>query len=126
MKNNKTLNQLANEGAKYVVIKKDDTQYWHKDIQAKAAKIWTVSLVNLTQPTHLCELAISYPYEEIKHFFEDIKDGVNMDDIFEHEYAELTDGYFTGNSAFIVEKIYNDERDFDECFENENCNPTVC
>jgi len=122
----KSLNQLASEGIKYVVIKKDDTQYWQPEIQAKAKKIWTVSLVNLTEPTNLCELAISYPFEEIKHFFEDITEGISIDDIFEHEYAELTAGYFRGDSVFIVEKMYNDERDFDECFENENCNPSVC
>lgn len=122
----KTLNQLAAEGIKYVVIKKDDTAMWQPEIQAKAKKIWTVALVDLTQPTNLCEVAISYPYEEIKNFFEDITEGFDDEIIWEHEHAELTTGYFTGNSTFIVEKEYNDERDFDECFENENCNPCVC
>jgi len=126
MKQNKSLNQLANEGVKFVVIKKDDTNYWHEDIQAKADKIWTVSLVDLTQPTNLCELSVSYPYEEIKHFFEGIREGITDDDICEHEHAELSNGYFAGNSIFSIEKVYNDERDFDECFENENCNPSVC
>lgn len=122
----KTLNELSNEGIKFVVIKKDDTQYWQPEIQAKAKKIWTVALVDLTQPTNLCELSVSYPYEDIKHFFEDITEGISDDEIFEHEYAELSAGYLKGDSQYEIAKSYNDDRDFDECFENETCNPTVC
>lgn len=122
----KSLNHLANEGIKYAVVKIDQTQYWHDDIKAKANKIWTVSLVDLTQPTNLCEISISYPYEELKHFFEDIKEGFSIDDIYEHEYAELSTGYFSGSGVYNVVKTYDDERDFDQCFENENANPSVC
>lgn len=123
----KSLNQLASEGIKYAVVKVDNTQYWHDDIKVKAKKIWTVSLVDLTQPTNLCEISVSYPFEELRHFFEDITEGVNMDDIYEHEYAELSSGYFSGGGVFNVVKMYDDkEMDFDQCFEYENGNPSVC
>jgi len=114
-----------------VVIKKDDTLFWQPEIQAKAKTIWTVCLVDLTQPTNLCEAAISYPYDEIKHFFDGITKKYDNEEAIqeiadEHEYAELSTGYFRGDSVFIVAKEYTDERTFDEAFENENCNPCVC
>lgn len=123
----KSLNQLTNEGVKYAVVKVDNTQYWHDDIKIKAKKIWTVSLVDLTQPTNLCEISVSYPFEELRHFFEDITEGVSIDQIYEHEYAELSSGYFPGGGVYNVVKTYDDnDMGFDECIEYENGNPSVC
>jgi len=125
----KTLNELSNEGVKFVVIKKDDTTMWHDDIQAKVIMIETVCLIDLTQPTNLCELAVSYPYEEIKNFFTfktDISEEEQNNQLEESEFAELGNGYFNGGCKFKISKVYDDERDFEEVMENEQCNPTIC
>ncbi len=121
----KTLTELSNDGIKFIVVKIDETKYWHEDIAKLAKKIEAVCLVDLTQPTHLCELAISFPYTEISNFFE-CADGIDEDKLFEFEYQELGTGYFKGDSTFKIEKAYNDERDFEEVLENEQCNPTIC
>jgi|GEM_PF-6041837 len=125
----KTLNQLAAEGIKFVVIKKDDTSMWIECIREKAKTIETVCLIDLTHPTNLCELAISYPYSELKNFFT-FKEDISQKDITaqldDSEYAELSEGYFNGSSKFHIERIYNDERDFEAVYENEQCNPTIC
>lgn len=122
--NTKTLTELSNEGIKYVVIKRDETDMWRWDIVKKAGKVYGVYLIDLTQPTHLCSIRISFPWEIISNHVKNSK-RFTEEELFVIEHP-CDNGYFDGYSVFDVVKIYNDERDFEECMENEQCNPTVC
>lgn len=129
----KTLIQLAQDH-RFALITIDETEYWRDDIKAKADKIEAVYLVNLMEPTHLCELAVSYPATLVSNFFTNPQ-GINEDTLTEYERTTGQDDpfrYFAGNSVFKVVKIY-DEHPYQEhelteenILEYERCNPTIC
>lgn len=124
----KSLNQLSNEGIRFIIVKQDTTQYWKEDIVKKAGKIECVYIVDLTQPTHLCELSVSYPAQQLKNFVENFE-AFDEDTLTELERENLEDcKYFTGNSTFNIEREYGNEElmEFDEIFDYENANPSVC
>jgi DNA polymerase III gamma/tau subunit len=118
----KTLNQLSNEGVKYVVIRKNETEFWRDDIVKKAGQIHCIMIVDLTQPTHLCELAVSYPYDEIINRVQkwDLMDDDELNEI--ERDINFEGGYLKGNSTFEIITQYNDERTYEEVRENEDCN----
>lgn len=124
----KTLNQLAGEGVQFVVIKIDETKYWKDEIKDKACKIEGVYLIDLTEPTHLCEISVSYPGTQLKNFIQNFE-AFSEDELTELEREELeVCKYFHGNSEFNIEAEYGSEEimDFEEVLEYEQCNPTIC
>lgn len=123
----KSLNDLSNEGFTFAIIKIDETKYWREDIRVKADKIFGVYFVDLTEPTHCCELAVSYLAESIKNYFENPKN-ITEDELTECELCEQGLGeisYLSGSSTYHIEKLYKDT-DKEEIMEYERCNPTVC
>jgi hypothetical protein len=123
---NKTLNQLANSRNKFIVVAVDETEYWRDDIAAKAQKIECVYLIDLTKPTHCCELAVSYWATFISNYFHN-RDAWDDDELtdMEHENGGEEGCYFSGSSTFkIVKRYYSGT--LEEAEENERCNPTYC
>lgn len=130
VKKSKSLNELANvRSYKFAVIAIDETEYWDEDIASKAGKIEGVYLVNLKEPTHLCELAVSYPAIQISNFFNNVDAWKeNEDELSELERYEGIDGnyiYLSGNSTYNVKKMYK-QGTFEDAEENERCNPAYC
>jgi hypothetical protein len=128
--NKKSLRELALEGAKFVVIKIDETSYWDDEISKKGKKIEGIYLVDLTQPTNCCSFEVNYPSQFIKNFFQETK-GFTEDEITELENLDGRDGdcmYLLDHSVYDIAKIYTkaDDKDFDEAMENEASNPSVC
>lgn len=122
----KTLNKLSNDGIRFVVVKRNENSYWKEDIIIKAINIEGVYLIDLTQPTHLAELAVSYPYECIKNHIQNFE-AFSEDELTALENESLEPGYFNGGSTFSIEKQYTDpELSFEDAMEYERCNPTVC
>ena len=124
-----TLNEMANTGNKWVIVTNDETEYWGDDLKEFANKIEAVYLINLHEPTHLCELAVSFPAIHLKNFVPDAYDLVDLNDdrlaeIETHFDTEVR--YFKGNSTFIPQKYYEEEFTEDEVIDMENANPTIC
>lgn len=118
-----SLNDLANnEENGFVVVAIDETEYWHENIQKAAKKIEGVYLVNLKQPTHLCELALSYPAKFLYNFFHNVED---EGEAFGWEAFTGDDCYLKGSNRYYPLKIYTDETE-EEIIEYEQGNPTVC
>ena len=128
-KNLKSLNDLSNEGYTFAVIKIDETEHWREDIQKQADKIFGVYLVDLTEPTHCCELSVSYPADNIKNFFENPRN-ISEDELTENELMANGIGeisYLSGYSHYQVEKLYRaEDGDKEEVMEYESGTPTVC
>jgi hypothetical protein len=130
----KTLNQLAEEGNRFAVVKIDETKYWAESVINKVmGEIYGVYLVDLTAPTHLCSIEISYPATNLKNFVPE-PGTLGEDELFETEQSpeNLREDYvyFTGTSALEVVKLYGadkyPEESFEEMEEYEMCNPSVC
>lgn len=131
----KSLLNLANNTRNYfAVIRRDETEFWTDDLQRRGKKIEGVYLVNLKEPTALCEFAVSFYATFLKNFVhnweeftEDELTNLEMDNGGEHGT------YFHGSSVFEVVKIYNKPKDFetikqaeDEILEYESGNPSYC
>lgn len=126
MKKNKTLNELANSGNKFIVVTRNETEFWREDIAKAAGKIEAVYLIDLTKPTHLCELAVSYYATFLSNFFHN-RDKWDDDELTE---MEMNNGgepgcYFTGSGVFNVKKRYRTGT-LEDAEERERCNPTYC
>lgn len=118
-----SLNELANNPEnKFVVVAIDETKYWHEDIQREAKQIDGVYLVDLTQPTHLCELAISFPATFLYNFFHDTM----SEDSYSWECFNGEDCYLKGSNRYHPRKIYGSEYTLEEIVDYEAGNPTVC
>ena len=129
--NNKTLNELSNEGFAYAIIKIDETEHWHELFAKAAGKIYGVYLVELNKPTHCCSLSVSYPSENIKNFIPNPPEYLPEDTLFEYEYNSdyLRQDclYLDGNSVFEIAKLYNEQDgDLEQILEYESGNPSVC
>lgn len=127
---NISLNQLSNEGYTFAVIKIDETEYWREDIAKAARLIYGVYLVDLTEPTHCCELSTSFPAENIKNFFPHPSQDLPEDTLLEYEYSSeyLREDviYINGSNKYKVEKLYRSEDgNKDEIIEYEFRNPSV-
>ncbi len=124
--NKKSLNELANAGNKFLVITINETTNWSDDIAGKAAKIEGVYLVNLKEPTHCCELAVSYYATFLRNYFHN-RDAWDDDKITELEMDNGgQDGmYLSGYSVFNVVKRYRSGTE-DDVIEYENGNPSYC
>ena len=122
----KSLNDLCNKRNKFAVVVIDETENWSKNIAYKAKRIDGVYLVDLTKPTHLCELSVSFYATFISNFFHD-RDAWDDDAITELErFNGYEDGmYLAGNSVLNVAKIYHSGT-LEDAEENEKCNPTIC
>jgi hypothetical protein len=117
-----SLNELANnEENGFVVVAIDETEYWHEDIQKEGKKIEGVYLVNLKEPTYLCEMAVSFPARFMYNFFHDEMSENS------HSWEMFTgdDCYLKGSNRYYPRKIYTTETE-DEILEWETGNPTVC
>jgi hypothetical protein len=125
-KNIKTLSQLANGRNRFAVIVIDETKYWREDIKLKAGKIEAVYLVNLQEPTHLCELSISFPAIQLSNRIKNFEKFTD-DELTELEnQIEYSCSYFAGNDTpSKLIKLYNYGTE-DEIEEYEKCNPTYC
>jgi hypothetical protein len=122
-----SLNELADiPENKFVVVAIEETQYWHDDIQKAAKKIEGVYLVNLQEPTHLCELAVSFPAKFLKNFFHNSEFDENAGDILGWSAFAGEDCYLKGSNRYYPRKIYTDEMTEEEIIDYENGNPTVC
>lgn len=120
-----SLNELANnEENLFVVVAIDETEFWAEEIQKEAKKIEGVYLVNLKEPTHLCELAISFPAKFLKNFFHnpEFDEGEKLG----WQAFAGEDCYLKGSNRYYPRKIYNDGETEDEILEWEAGNPTVC
>lgn len=124
---NKTLNDYANKpGNKYLLMVIDETTMWREDIRVKAGKIEGIYLVNLKEPTHLCELSVSFPAEHIGNFLHNIE-GFTEDELFNYEKGDLRGDiqYYSGGYIPNKKKIYN-SGSFEDAMEYESANPTYC
>ena len=122
----KTLKELERTGAKYAIIKIDETKYWDKRIRDIAGQIDGVYIVNLTEPTHCCSIEVNFPAEQIRNFMHNI-DGFEENELYELEYVEGIEGYkyFLESDSFEVVKTY-EEGTYEDALENERANPSVC
>lgn len=131
----KSLLDLAkNQKNYFVVIRKDETEFWRDDLQRRGKKIEGVYLVNLKEPTHLCELAVSFPATHLRNFVHNSQ-AFTEDELLEMEMDNAGDdvSYFSGYSVFEVVKIYNKPKDFEtikeaeeQILEHERGNPSYC
>jgi hypothetical protein len=65
-----SLNEMANTDNRWAVITVNETYHWSTDIIKKAKKIECVYLVNLWEPTNLCELSVCLScYMALRNFF---------------------------------------------------------
>lgn len=128
MKSNRkqSLNVLSEEGNKFAVIAIDETSHWRDDIAEKAKKIEGVYLVNLTEPAHCCELAVSYYATFLRNFFtnRDAWDDDKLTDL-EMDNGGQDGMYLTGSSVFNVKKLYSEGTE-DDAIEYEQGNPSYC
>lgn len=126
MKNTKSLNQLANSRNKFIVVTVDETYAWREDIQEKAKKIEGVYLIDLTKPTHCCELAVSYYATFLSNFFHN-RDAWDDDELttMELDNGDEPGHYFSGSSIFNVVKRYTSGT-LEDTEEYERCNPSYC
>jgi hypothetical protein len=123
----KSLLELANRRNKFAVVVCDETEYWREDIAKKAGKIEGVYLVDLTKPTHLCELSVSF---WAKHISNRVQNYEAFDEI---ELAEIeasnyeSDCYYSGRSTFKIAYLFTQKGiTEDEAFESELANPSYC
>jgi hypothetical protein len=126
-KNDKNLNALANNRRnKFALVVIDETSNWRDDIAAKAKKIEGVYLIDLTKPTNLCELAVSYYATFVKNFFQD-REAWDDEQITELESDNGGEPgmYISGNSVLKVAKMYQSGT-LEDAEENERANPTIC
>lgn len=129
----KTLNQIANNRRnKFIVVTVDETENWREDIAEKAKRIDGVYIIDLTKPTHLCELSVSYYAIFISNFFHNVDAWRDGEDNVTEELCEMERDnggefgcYFSGNSTFEVKKVYSSGT-VEDAEEYERCNPTVC
>lgn len=121
-----TLSEMEKTGNKWAVVKVNETFYWKTDIIKKAKKIECVYLVNLSEPTHCCELSVSYPTVSLRNVFEDTTHFTD-DELFANEMdGTLNDWqYWNENVKAELIKYYADESE-DEVIENEAANPCYC
>lgn len=123
LQNAKSLNELANNKRnRFAVIAIDETAYWHEDIQKAAKKIEGVYLINLKEPTHLCELHVSYPAKFLRNVFQDESD---EGEAFGWEAFTGEDQYLNGNNKYEYKHIYQYGTE-EEILENEIGNPSYC
>ncbi len=121
----KTLNELANSRNKFVVIAIDETNMWSDDIAKRAGKIEGVYLVNLKEPIHLCELAISYEATLMRNF-------LHSTEGFTDRELEDIEGpgmepciYLKGSNRYEIKKSYKTGT-WEQAYENELGNPAYC
>lgn len=122
----KSLNQLANTGKKWAVVTFTETSNWRDDIQKKAKKIEGVYLVNLKEPTYLCEMSVSYPATFLRNHFHNAK-AFDEDELTEMEYdngGEYT-SYFSGYNCPKLIKLYKSGKE-EYILEYESGNPSYC
>ncbi len=120
-----SINEMANTKNKFAVIVFDETNYWRDDIKKKAKKIESVYLVNLKEPTHLCELAISFPSSHLRNFVHNTKK-FTEDELTDIEYTyEDETRYFRGESTPKFVKYYKSGKE-DDILEYESGNPSYC
>lgn len=124
--NTKSLNELSNSGNKFVVVTIDETSNWRNDIAAKAEKIEAVYLVNLKEPTHCCELAVSYYATFLRNYFHN-RDAWDDDQItdLERDNGGEDGMYLQGSSVLNIVKRHRSGTE-DDIIENEMCNPSYC
>lgn len=124
---NLSLNEMANTRNTWAIIAFDETNNWRDDIAKKAKKIEGVYMVNLKEPTHLCELAISYPAIFLRSYFHNV-DKFDMDGedaMLEYENGGDDFSYFSGSSVPKFIRYYKKGSE-DEVRENESANPSYC
>lgn len=111
---NFTLSELEAKGYKFVLIASDSTKYWIEDIQAKAERILTYSLVNLTQPTNLCSPDVNFPSQEVYYRFKDTSK-FDEDELAFLEHRNSDDcSYFSEREVVTVVHVWNETEDEDE------------
>jgi hypothetical protein len=111
-----------------VIISVDETKLWKDSIIAKAKRIDCVYMVNLTQPTHLCEITASYPVIELRNVIANVE-AFTEDELDELESVTDYDVRYFGEyfNGFKFLKAYNDEENTEEDVqEYESGNPTFC
>ena len=116
----KTLNQLAtNPRLRYVVVNRLETRFWSEDVQKNIKRAYGQYLVDLTEPTHLCELAVSYPVYWIRNEFVGSK--FDEEKTFELEIQNESDfEYWRGDSfAEPVSSCYLDDGTYNEIIADE-------
>lgn len=125
--NAKSLNELANSGNRFIVVAIDETYGWREDIAKKAGKIEGVYLIDLTKPTCLCELSVSYYGTFLRNYFHNVDkfDFDNKDAEMEYDNGGEDGRYFSGYSVFNVAKKYRSGKE-DDVLEYERCNPSYC
>lgn len=118
-----TLCELERSGAKFVLIASNSTEYWREDIKKKAERILTYSLVNLTEPTHLCSADVNFPSQEVYNRFKKT-DGFEEDEIAELENCVDNDcHYFVEREKVTAVRTWNGEETEDEIIEYLRGNP---
>ena len=129
-----SLDDLSAMGHRYAVVTIDETDGWDEKIQRKCkGKILGVYLVDLTQPTCLCEPSTSYGATWLKNFVPDVsnfsekeKEDGTLDEI-ENDDGGQDFMYLAGNGLYKIEKFYDDpEMTEEDIREYESGNPTVC
>lgn len=123
-----TLKELADKGVKFATINIDETLAWSDEVRAQAnnAPILCVYCVNLTEPTHLCEITVSYPAEWLQNFVTNTE-GIDENELAEIEYRNDTDPcYFQERNRYEVTREDSDAESFEDYLENERANPSVC
>lgn len=121
-----TINQMANTGNAWAVITFDETQNWCEDIGARAETIEGVYLVNLKEPTNLCEITVSYPATFLKNFFHKTSK-FDEDELTNLERENGGDdlSYYSGSSTPKLVKYYQEGTE-EEILETELSNPSYC
>lgn len=107
MQSNKTLKTLEASGVKTVLIKTDETQYWRSDIVKKAKKIFGYALVDLTQPTNLCSIQVSYAYEMVYYRVMNAEK-FNEDELTEIENVVDDNGYYNDSENCQIVREWSD------------------
>lgn len=115
----KTLNQLAtNNRLRYVVVNRLETRFWSDEVQKNVKAAYGQWLVDLTEPTNCCELAVSYPAYFIRNEFVGSK--FDEEKTFELEMEVGNDfEYWRGDSfAEPVSSCYLSDKDYLEQIED--------
>ena len=119
-----SLNEISEQTSGIIIIAVDETQYWSDDITAKSGRILTKYMVNMGEPTQLCEPAISFPATALENIVENSQN-FTEDELHEIEHTniggEVT--YLKGSNRYDVVKTYEDMTE-EEVEEYESANPT--
>lgn len=120
-----SLNEMAANGYRFAVIAIDETEHWRKDIAMKAGKIEGIYLVNLTEPTHCCEISVSFWAHHLRYFITNVESFTD-DEIADLERKESeSDCYLSGSNRYYPKKLYR-SGSLADLLERESANPTVC